>query len=67
MEEEISKIKETSMSKKTIDKLIDTCNYLVVPVAGVAAIWGYDISVYCAAGFGALASVLTFVKLFVKK
>lgn len=55
------------MSKKTIDKLIDTCNYLVVPVAGVAAIWGYDISVYCAAGFGALASVLTFVKLFVNE
>ena len=55
------------MKKDTIQKLIDTCNYLVVPVSGVAAIWGADISVYCAAGFGALASVLTFVKLFAKE
>lgn len=51
---------------ETLGKCIETCNYLVVPVAGVAAIWGFDISVYCAAGFGALASVLTFVQLFYK-
>ena len=58
--------KQASLTKDTIDKLIATCDYLIIPVAGVAAIWGYDISVYCAAGFGALASVLSFVKLFVK-
>jgi hypothetical protein len=55
------------MKKDTLDKLIQTCDYLVLPVAGIAAIWGADISVYCAAGFGALASVLSFVKLFVKE
>lgn len=53
--------------KEIIEKAIETCNYLVVPVAGVGAIWNVDISVYCAAGFGALASVLAFVKLFVKE
>ena len=55
------------MKKETMDKIIATCIYLDVPVATVAGIWGYDISVYCAAGFGALASVLSFVKLFLKK
>ena len=55
------------MSKtEIIDKVIKTVNYLTAPVAAVAAIWGADISVYCAAGFGALASVLEFVKLFIK-
>lgn len=59
---------KTTMSKvEILDKLIQTCDYLVLPVSGVAAIWGADISVYCAAGFGALASVLSFVKLFVKE
>jgi hypothetical protein len=59
--------KEVKMSKtEIIDKVIKTVNYLTAPVAAVAAIWGADISVYCAAGFGALASVLEFVKLFVK-
>ena len=67
MEEEISKIKETSMSKKTIDKLIKTCEYLVIPVAGVAAIWGYDWTLYSAAFFGMIISILSFVELFVKK
>ena len=67
MEEEISKIKETSMSKKTIDKLIKTCEYLVIPVAGVAAIWGYDWTLYSAAFFGMNISILSFVELFVKK
>lgn len=54
------------VTQTTIDKLIATCDYLILPVAGVAAIWGFDISVYCSAGFGALASILSFVKLFVK-
>jgi hypothetical protein len=54
------------MTKELCDKIIKTCEYLVVPVAGVAAIWGVDISVYSAAGFGALASIMAFVKLFVK-
>lgn len=67
MEEEISKIKETSMSKETINKLIKTCEYLVIPVAGVAAIWGYDWTLYSAAFFGMIISILSFVELFVKK
>ena len=54
------------MTKATMQKIIDTCNYLVVPVAGVAGIWGYDISVYCAAGFGAITGILSFIKLFLK-
>jgi hypothetical protein len=59
--------KKTKLTKKEIiDKTIETVNYLVVPVAAVAAIWGVDISVYCAAAGGATASVLEFVKLFVK-
>ena len=67
MEEEIRKIKETSMSKKTIDKLIETCEYLVIPVAGVAAIWGYDWTLYSAAFFGMVISILRFVELCIKK
>lgn len=55
------------MTKDICDKIIATCDYLIIPVAGVAAIWGYDISVYCAAGFGALASVFSFVKVCLKK
>lgn len=63
----MAKKKEVKLtSAEIIDKCIETCNYLVVPVSTIAAIWGYDISVYCAAGFGALASVLSFVKLFCK-
>ncbi len=58
---------KTKMSKSQImDNLIKTCDYLIIPVATVGSIWGVDISIYCAAGFGALASVLSFVKLFVK-
>ena len=61
------KIEETKMTNiEIIDKCIETCNYLVVPVAGVAAIWGADWTLYSAAFFGAVASVLSFVKLFVK-
>lgn len=54
------------MSKEICEKIIKTCEYLVVPVAGVAAIWGVDISVFSAAGFGALAGVFSFIKLFAK-
>ena len=54
------------MTKSVCDKLIATCDYLIIPVSGVAAIWGFDISVYVAAGFGAVASILSFVKLFLK-
>lgn len=54
------------MKKSVIEKLIATCEYLAVPVATVGAIWGVDISVYCVAGFGALASILSFIKLFAK-
>lgn len=62
VKKEVKKMTKTQI----IDRCIESCNFLVVPVAGLAAIWGADISVYCAAGFGALASVLSFVKLFVK-
>lgn len=55
------------MTKDTCDKLIKTCDYLIAPVAAVAAIWNVDISVYVAAGFGAIASILSFVKLFCKE
>lgn len=54
------------MTKDTFDKLIATCDYLILPAIGVGMIWGIDISVYCSAGLGALASVLSFVKLFIK-
>lgn len=53
-------------TKDICDKIIKTCEYLVVPVAGVAAIWGLDISVYSAAFFGMVASIFAFVKLFLK-
>lgn len=59
--------KETKLTKsQIIDKIIATCDYLILPVAGVAAIWGYDISVYSVAFFGMLISILSFVKLFIK-
>lgn len=59
--------KETKLTKtEIIDKVIQTCEYLVVPVAGVAAIWGFDWTLYSAAFFGMIISILTFVKLFVK-
>lgn len=54
------------MTKELCDKLIKTCDYLIIPVGVIGGIWGFDITVYCAAGFGAIASVLSFVKLFLK-
>lgn len=52
--------------KEIIDKSIKTVEYLIVPVAGVAAIWGWDISV-CVAAFAAfLIAGLNIAKLFVK-
>lgn len=63
----MAKKEPVKMTKtEIIDKAIKTCEYLIVPVAGVAAIWGYSISVYSAAFFGMLISILTFAKLFVK-
>lgn len=59
--------KKTKMSKKEIiDKTIKTVEYLIVPVAGVAAIWGFDISVYVTAVAGALIGILKCVEVFVK-
>lgn len=56
------------MTKKEIlDKIIETIEYLTLPICGVASIWGFDISVYVSAGAGALVSVLSFIKLFVKE
>lgn len=56
----------SGFNKDVCDKIIKTCEYCVVPVAGVAAIWGLDISVYSAAFFGMVASIFAFVKLFLK-
>ncbi len=63
----MAKKKEAKMTKtEIIDKVIETVNYLAVPIATVCGIWGLDVSVYVAAGCGAIASVLSFVKLFYK-
>lgn len=55
------------MSKETMDKIIETVNYLSVPAGVICGIWGFDASVYVVAACGAVASVLEFVKLFLKK
>lgn len=58
---------EAKLTKtEIIDKCIKTVEYLIVPVAGVAAIWGFDISVYVAAFAAFLIAGLNIVKLFVK-
>lgn len=54
------------MKASICQKIIDTINYMVVPVAGAAAIWGLDITIYTAAAASALSSMFTFVKLFLK-
>ena len=54
------------ITKDICDKIIKSCEYCVAPVAGLAAIWGVDIAVYSSAFFGMMASVFTFVKLFIK-
>lgn len=59
--------KKKMTKKEIIDRLIKTCEYLIIPVAGVVAIWDYDISVYSTAFFGMLISILSFVKLFIKE
>ncbi len=55
------------MKKETIEKIIKTINYLTAPISAIGAIWGVDISVYTAAGCGALASIFAFIQLFCKK
>lgn len=55
------------MTKDVCDKIIKTVEYLAIPVATVASIWGFDISIYVTAGCGAIVSMLTFVRLFLKK
>lgn len=55
------------MTKDIMNKIIETVNYLTIPVAAIGGIWGVDISVYATAACGAVASVLEFVKLFIKK
>lgn len=59
--------KQTKMTKtEIIDRCIKTVEYLIVPVAGVAAIWGFDISVYVAAFAAFLIAGLNIAKLFIK-
>ena len=64
----MAKKEEVKMSKKEIrDKSIKTVEYLIVPVAGVAAIWGFDISVAVAAIAGAIIGILKCVEVFIKE
>ena len=61
------KKEEVKMTKKEIiEKSIKTVEYLIVPVAGVAAIWGFDISVAVAAVAGAIIGILKCVEVFIK-
>lgn len=63
----MAKKEEAKMTKtEIIDKCIKTVEYLIVPVAGVAAIWGFDISVYVAAFAAFLIAGLNIAKRFVK-
>lgn len=56
------------MNKKTLQKVIDTLNVLVIPVSAVVAIWwDFDISVYVAGGVAAVNGVLEYLKLFCKE
>ena len=41
------------MRKETLQKIIDSLNILVIPVAAVVGVWGFDISVYVAGGVAA--------------
>ena len=64
----MAKKEEVKMSKKEIiEKSIKTVEYLIVPVAGVAAIWGFDISVAVAAIAGAIIGILKCVEVFIKE
>ena len=58
--------KEKMTKTEIIDRCIKTVEYLIAPVAGVAAIWGFDISVYVAAFAAFLIAGLNIAKLFVK-
>ena len=58
--------KEKMTKTEIIDRSIKTMEYLIVPVAGVAAIWGFNISVYVAAFAAFLIAGLNIAKLFVK-
>ena len=55
------------MTENTFQKIIDTVNYITIPCGVIGGIWGFDISVYAAAGCAMISSILTFVKLFLKK
>lgn len=64
----MAKKEEVKMTKKEIiEKSIKTVEYLIVPVAGVAAIWGFDISVAVAAIAGAIIGILKCVEVFIKE
>ena len=61
-----------TFNKETCTKLISTFEYLMAPLAamlaGISAIWGIsiDLSLYTTAFLGMLASIFTFIKLFLK-
>ena len=62
----MAKVIKTS-KKETIEKIIKTVEYLIIPVSGVAAIWGFDVSVYVAAVAAAIIGVLKCVEVFIKE
>lgn len=63
----MAKKEQAKMTKaEIIDKVIKTVEYAIAPVTAILAIWSVDAGVYIAAGAGAIVSILTFVKLFVK-
>ena len=60
--------KKAKMTKvEIIDKIIQTCEYAIAPVTIMLAICWLEAGVYMAAFLGMVISILTFVKLFIKK
>lgn len=55
------------MAQDTFQKIIDTVNYITIPCGVIGGIWGFDVFAYTAAGCAMISSILTFVKLFLKK
>jgi len=53
--------------KNTLQKIVDTVNFLAIPVAGAMAIWiAGDWAIYTTAFAGAINGIWAFAKLFVK-
>lgn len=61
-----TKVEVKQSKKEIIDKIIKTCEYLIIPIGVICGIWGFDITVYASAFLGIVVSILTFIKLFIK-